>query len=768
MAPSTNSHLNITDVTKNFGSQAVLKGVNLSVAKGGTTAIVGPSGSGKTTLLRLIAGFEHPATGSISLNGAKVAGDGVWLPAHKRHIGYVAQDGALFPHLSVGQNIAFGLDAREAPGGRRAVQARISELLEMVSLDAAMAKRRPHQLSGGQQQRVALARALAREPELMLLDEPFSALDAGLRVATRRAVAKVLTEAGVTTILVTHDQAEALSFADQVAVMRGGKLAQIGNPFVVYTRPADRATAEFLGDAVILDAWMEGSLATCSLGGIPVRRPPAQGRVQLMLRPEQIRIAEDGPIRGVVVDTDYFGPETTVRLKLAVPAGAGQPAPTTATPAAARSSPSGTGTRPSPGRAWSCACGWWAKAWHSRSIPEQSPFLNSGPAHRRGPKFATGRPAQRMAASGVTVPPLMPTAPPDAASRMSLAPAGGKTSEVSVCAAAVHEDFHGRPVNIGGQLNRVRVGVATGRAHRPVPLRRAAGSLRHRIPVPDHKGLPGPEVVAHRGVNLAGALQEDTGFTAAGCRPFQFQVHLERTAVRNRQRLPRAFAGRSRRDPLRAPLQGRQRTGGRRGQNRATAVGHQPDVTHHGGRPEPIAGGQFPGVRPVVHPADGVPRGLPLAVRQARIIPGDGGVEVRSAVEPLVVLVRRREALSRPSCRSSTPRPWCGPRPRRCAGGQHPGPLGRDRRRRPAGRSPGTRGCPARRAQSRRHSASPSGPGTCRSRFCGLRPAASATGCWRRRGQSSGSRQCSSPGFSITGFCVIVLEAVAVVRGVEQ
>jgi iron(III) transport system ATP-binding protein len=317
--PSTNSHLQITDVTKNFGSQAVLKGVNLSVAKGGTTAIVGPSGSGKTTLLRLIAGFEHPATGSISLNGIKVAGDGVWLPAHKRHVGYVAQDGALFPHLTVGQNVAFGLDPAKLAGGRRAVAGRISELLEMVSLDPAMAKRRPHQLSGGQQQRVALARALAREPELMLLDEPFSALDAGLRVATRRAVAKVLSEAGVTTILVTHDQAEALSFADQVAVMRGGKLAQIGNPFVVYTRPADRATAEFLGDAVILDAWMEGSLATCSLGGIPVRRPPSQGRVQLMLRPEQIRIAEDGPIRGVVVDTDYFGPETTVRLKLAVP-----------------------------------------------------------------------------------------------------------------------------------------------------------------------------------------------------------------------------------------------------------------------------------------------------------------------------------------------------------------------------------------------------------------------------------------------------------------
>ena len=319
MAPSTNSHLVIEDVTKNFGSHSVLKGINLSVAKGGTTAIVGPSGSGKTTLLRLIAGFEHPGTGTISLNGSAVAGDGDWTPAHKRHVGYVAQDGALFPHLTVGRNIAFGLSPSKLDGGRRAVAARVAELLEMVSLDPGMAKRRPHQLSGGQQQRVALARAMAREPELMLLDEPFSALDAGLRVATRRAVAKVLNEAGVTTILVTHDQAEALSFADQVAVMRGGRLAQIGNPFVVYTRPADRATAEFLGDAVILDAWLEGSLATCSLGGIPVRRPPAQGRVQLMLRPEQIRIAEDGPIRGVVVDTDYFGPETTVRLKRAVP-----------------------------------------------------------------------------------------------------------------------------------------------------------------------------------------------------------------------------------------------------------------------------------------------------------------------------------------------------------------------------------------------------------------------------------------------------------------
>lgn len=305
--------LRTTNLVKSFGSKQVLNGVNLAIAEGGTTAIVGPSGSGKTTLLRLIAGFENPDTGTIELNGQRVAGE-AWVPAHKREIGYVAQDGALFPHLSVAQNIAFGLD-RES-GGKAATAKRVAQLLDMVSLEASMGARRPHEISGGQQQRVALARALARKPKLMLLDEPFSALDAGLRVATRKAVADVLHEAAVTTILVTHDQGEALSFADQVAVMRGGTLAQTGSPFSVYTRPADRDTAEFLGDAVMLDAQLQGSLATCSLGWIPVRHATVQGRVRLMLRPEQIRITSDGPIRGTVVDTVFFGPETTVRIKL--------------------------------------------------------------------------------------------------------------------------------------------------------------------------------------------------------------------------------------------------------------------------------------------------------------------------------------------------------------------------------------------------------------------------------------------------------------------
>lgn len=315
------THLQIQGARKSFGGTEVLKGVDLTVAQGRTTAIVGASGSGKTTLLRLIAGFETADEGSISLGGVTVASPDAWVPAHRRSVGYVAQDGALFPHLNVGQNIAFGLPARG-----RAAAAKVAELLEMVSMDPSYAKRRPAELSGGQQQRVALARALARKPELMLLDEPFSALDAGLRVSTRRAVAKTLSDAGVTTILVTHDQAEALSFADQVAVMRGGKLAQIGSPFVVYTRPSDRETAEFLGDAVILEAWLEGSLALCSLGGIPIRRPTIQGKVHLMLRPEQIRITEGGKIRGRVMDTDYFGPETTVRIQLSpISVDAGRP-----------------------------------------------------------------------------------------------------------------------------------------------------------------------------------------------------------------------------------------------------------------------------------------------------------------------------------------------------------------------------------------------------------------------------------------------------------
>ncbi|MDR2999586.1 MAG: ABC transporter ATP-binding protein [Microbacterium sp.] len=306
------AHLLLSDVTASYSGHEVLHGVDLAVRRGGITAVVGTSGSGKTTLLRVIAGFTRPDAGEVRLGDVQVVAPGVWLPAHRRSIGYVTQDGGLFPHLTVGRNIAFGLD--HLPRGAR--RERVSELLDLVALPHEFADRRPDQLSGGQQQRVAIARALAREPELMLLDEPFSALDTGLRAATRQAVSEILDRAGTTAVLVTHDQPEALSFADQVAVMRDGELVQTGHPFVVYTRPVDRGVAEFLGEAIVLDAWLDGSLASCALGLVPVRNPPVRGRVQLMLRPEQVQIVADSPVHAVVEDGIYFGAESAVRIHL--------------------------------------------------------------------------------------------------------------------------------------------------------------------------------------------------------------------------------------------------------------------------------------------------------------------------------------------------------------------------------------------------------------------------------------------------------------------
>ncbi len=244
----TTAILDVKGLAKSFHANTVLHGIDLDLPPGTTTAVVGSSGCGKTTLLRLIAGFETPDAGTITLAGRQVASPESAVAPHRRGVGYVAQDGALFPHLTVGQNIAYGLRAT----ARSEARARVGELLETVSLDASYASRRPHQLSGGQQQRVALARALARHPVLMLLDEPFSALDTGLRASTRKAVAGLLTDAGVTTLLVTHDQEEALSIADQVAVMRDGRFTQVGSPEQVYRQPTDRFTAEFLGDCISL------------------------------------------------------------------------------------------------------------------------------------------------------------------------------------------------------------------------------------------------------------------------------------------------------------------------------------------------------------------------------------------------------------------------------------------------------------------------------------------------------------------------------------
>lgn len=304
-------------LAKSFGSGRVLDSVDLTVA-GGLTAVVGASGCGKTTLLRLIAGFETPDAGSLSIDGRNVFGDKHFVPPHRRRVGYVAQDGALFPHLSVGQNIAYGLRGGLRGSGARS---RVEQLLETVSLDAGFISRRPHELSGGQQQRVALARALARQPVLMLLDEPFSALDTGLRAVTRKAVAQALAEAAVTTLLVTHDQEEALSIADQVAVMRDGRFTQIGTPRDVYTTPADPFTAQFLGDCVFLPAVIDGQTATCALGRVPVRAHTGDGPATVLLRPEQL-VAKNIPDtggrtgQGTVTAVEFRGSDVVLTIEL--------------------------------------------------------------------------------------------------------------------------------------------------------------------------------------------------------------------------------------------------------------------------------------------------------------------------------------------------------------------------------------------------------------------------------------------------------------------
>jgi iron(III) transport system ATP-binding protein len=277
--------LDVRGLAKSFNGHTVLDHIDLQVMEGSIAAVVGSSGCGKTTLLRLVAGFETPDAGTVTISGRAVAGADHSVAPHRRRVGYVAQDGALFPHLTVGQNIAYGLTGSSHS---RAVRGRVTELLETVSLDGSYASRRPHELSGGQQQRVALARALARKPVLMLLDEPFSALDTGLRASTRKAVARLLADAGVTTLLVTHDQEEALSIADQIAVMRDGRFTQVGAPQEVYRRPNDRFTAEFLGDCISLPCTVASGIADCALGRVPVQSSVEDGPATLALRPEQL------------------------------------------------------------------------------------------------------------------------------------------------------------------------------------------------------------------------------------------------------------------------------------------------------------------------------------------------------------------------------------------------------------------------------------------------------------------------------------------------
>jgi iron(III) transport system ATP-binding protein len=317
------SSLTLKSIGKSYDRIVALDNIDLEVPANSRTAIVGPSASGKTTLLRIVAGFETPDTGVIALDGRVMADRTHSIPPYRRGIGFIAQDGALFPHLSVGANIAFGLDQRGVARTKR-----IEELLDIVGLNPGLVERRPHQLSGGQQQRVAIARALAQRPRLMLLDEPFSALDAGLREDTRRTVAHVLKEAGVTTILVTHDQVEALSFADQVAILQNGRLAQCGAPRELYFHPCSIGVATYLGDAIILSADVADGWARTSIGTVQTTSK-SRGRMQIMLRPEQITlIPEDSTACAEaqtdrvakVVDVDFAGAVSIVTIELCQPA----------------------------------------------------------------------------------------------------------------------------------------------------------------------------------------------------------------------------------------------------------------------------------------------------------------------------------------------------------------------------------------------------------------------------------------------------------------
>lgn len=310
------STVEVVQVTKRYGRVVALDEVDLAVESGQVLAVLGPSGCGKTTLLRCIAGFERIDAGRITLGGRAVALPGIHLPPHRRQVTVVPQDGALFPHLSVAENVGFGL-----PRGRDR-RRRVGQCLELVGLSG-LGERMPHELSGGQQQRVAVARALAPRPPLVLLDEPFSALDASLRAGLRRDVRAALQEDGATAVLVTHDQGEALSVADRVAVMREGRIRQVGTPEEVYRRPADAWVARFVGDAMLLPVEQRGGGPTWSALG-PLRLEPGEGTpdgpVLALVRPEQLRLvphAAPDAVPAVVTRVAYHGHDALVGLDLA-------------------------------------------------------------------------------------------------------------------------------------------------------------------------------------------------------------------------------------------------------------------------------------------------------------------------------------------------------------------------------------------------------------------------------------------------------------------
>ncbi len=297
------------NVTKRFGSVLAVNQVDLTAAPGEFLSLLGPSGCGKTTMLRLIAGFEVPDTGTIEIGDLCVVGPKRWIQPERRRVGMVFQDYALFPHMTVAENVAYGV--RKWPDQRE----RVGKALRLVGLDS-LRERMPHELSGGQQQRVALARALAPEPDVILMDEPFSNLDVALRARIRAETREILARAGATVIFVTHDQEEALSLADRVAVMWGGQIAQVGEPEELYRNPNSREVAQFVGGANFLFAHAANGHAQCALGRFSLNGTAHSGDLDLMFRPEDIAltVASDGASR--VVDSTFYGHDSTVTIRL--------------------------------------------------------------------------------------------------------------------------------------------------------------------------------------------------------------------------------------------------------------------------------------------------------------------------------------------------------------------------------------------------------------------------------------------------------------------
>jgi iron(III) transport system ATP-binding protein len=304
--------LRLRGLRKSFGEVAAVADLDLEVPEGATCALLGPSGCGKTTTLRLIAGLEQPDAGTVEIGGEQVAGPGRSVPAERRRIGMVFQDYALFPHLDVAGNVGYAL-------GRRPDREKVEAALATVGLGG-LGKRNPHELSGGQQQRVALARALVAGPRAVLLDEPFSNLDASLRARVRDEVRQILDQLGVTSVFVTHDQEEALSVADLVAVVNEGRVEQVGTPEEVYSRPVNRWVARFLGEIEVLPGEAGNGTVTCELGRLP-NRDGLQGEVDVLVRPESLAIAMAEPPdrrsqKAVVVSRHFYGHDQLLELRL--------------------------------------------------------------------------------------------------------------------------------------------------------------------------------------------------------------------------------------------------------------------------------------------------------------------------------------------------------------------------------------------------------------------------------------------------------------------